>query len=214
MLQAIKWEFKKILHSYGYYALALIGLVLLLFVIPNANWVAPLTIISVALVFAGICLMFLPQNNVMLMFKQPGFAFERQRSKSAYVQLMSKLSINIILTLFTLIILNSANFGVSRFESFSGPRFFYYQGNEPIGQILFEMSIFYPLVFLCLYYWLGRTSKVSHGILSGILCFYICGTISTSKFNLWIIIVFEILVSVLLFFLLGKWIEKMKEPYC
>ena len=202
MLKEIKWEFKKIILVYKYYALAMIGALVLTFFLPDGVWMAP---ILVVLVLGIIYLMFFPFNNVMQLFKQPGFNFERQKRVSAYDQLIAKLCVNAVLVSFMELIENIAHYTT---------QYFVFIEYKTIGLIIFEIAIFYPLVFLCIYYWLGKTSKVSHGLISGFLCILLYRLIDSMKLELVSIIIIEIVPSILLIYVLGKWIEKTKEPYC
>ena len=92
---------------------------------------------------------------------------------------------------FLQIIFQTANFAMERFKTISHEHFFF-KANMPIGQIVFEMSIFIQWSF----------------------CVYLCGTVSTLQLNTLVIVLIESILSLLLIYLLGKWIDKVKEPYC
>ena len=209
MLRSFKWECKKAVHAWGYYLLGLLGILLVVSVMPESDILMAL---SITLVFGCIFLMLLPMYNVMLLLKEPSFIFEKLRRKSGYDQLFAKLLVNGIIAGLMLMIGLTGNVVMERFVTASNG-YFNYELSVPVIQAWFEMAIFFPIVFLSIYYWIGRISKGSHGILSGILGCGICGAISRVDQRLWIIMLIEAIVAVLFFYLLGKWIAKAKEPY-
>lgn len=209
MLKTLKWELKKAVHSWGYLMHCMIGVLVIVWIIPASEIVI---IPSIALVVGCLYLMYLPMNNMMLLMKQPSFIFEKQRRKSGYEQLVAKLCVNGVITTLMLFFGHTGNFIMKRFETASYG-YFHYDLRVPVLQAWFEMAIFFPVVFLCIYFWLGKKSKMSHGILSGILSCIICGLFSTMNQSLWIVILIEVIISVILIYLLGKWIEKANEPY-
>lgn len=210
MLHSLKWEFNKLIHAHGYYALAMIGFVIVSFFIPEGVLVV---VPSVAIGLGCVFMILLPFENTMSIFKQPGFNLERQRRKSGYKQLFAKLGINIVIITFMQIVAQSTEFAMKRFENST------YQGfsfvlKYPLVQVMFEMAVLYPVVFLSIYYWLGRRTKISHGIVSGFASLVLCEIIRTLDVDLWSVMLIEVIVAGVLIYLLGKWIEKTKEPYC
>ncbi len=208
MINELKWELKKAICSWKYSACVLLGLVITYLIIPEFLAVY----VSIGLVVSCVVLMYLPMYNVMLLLKQPGFVLEKQRGVSEYIRLAAKLLVNTFISAFMLLYANVANLS-SRYFDEAGRVGFFYEPNVPLGQAWFEMAIFYPIIFLCIYYWAGKVSKRSHGILSWFLCIMVGGMFTTLQLNVWLIISIELLVLVLLYYMLGRWLKQAKEPY-
>lgn len=209
MSQLVRWELKKMFLNKGYYALGLVFLILVTCTFPN-NILLPW--ISVAFVCGGIYLIVFPFYNVLSMFRQPDTLFEWERRESVKKQLLAKLFINIVIAIYFQLIYQTTNLVFD----YLWPEFqirFFYEATRPVLQVIVEMAVFYPLVFLCIYYQLKKVMKAHQGIFSVIVCNVIYGAFQSGTLDTWNMVLLEVIISILLIIQLGKWLEVKKKPY-
>ena len=209
MISEIKWEFKKFIYAWKYIMILMIAVIGTAFVVPRSKFDI---ILSLTLGVACMSMLFLQMYNMMLFLREPGFILEKKRGTSYYIRISAKLIVNACISTLYLLCSYIGTLVLMPVDdtSYVGPVF---ELSIPLPQAWFEMTILYPLVFLCIYYWIGKRTKCSRGALSGFLCFMACGLVSRLEMDLWAILAIEVIISLILFYFLEKWLKDAKEPY-
>jgi len=157
MLQIIKWESVKQFHRLKWLILGFAVIFLVMILLP-ASWGKSesdasgtvLMLFSVVMMFGILGLALYPMYNMISDFRRQTYTMQRITGKSHTAVFFSKIIMNLAVFLLVAGLLYSGTTLMDRFST-ENMHYFTFTLNEPYLQIMLEMVLLYPAIFLFCY---------------------------------------------------------------